>query len=452
MSIKRIYASKDCSISDVLVNNKRIQDSNDGASDSLQVFSIYGRPRSGVFEDTEKSRILIHFDMDEFIDFNSEQVLDNDPKYYLKLFDVKHHQTTPSNFTVVVNPLNSEFYEGVGLDQDNFTDKSESNWNDRFSGASWVLPGGDYNSLYEYTQTFSHESQNLSIDITELVELWLSDALTNNGIIIRISEDEEESTESFFKKKFSSRTSEYFFSQPIIERVDHVSTLNSSEKFSLRSSDSVVHDNVITFENKYFDNFLDVDSTNNIVVNFYTDNLKQDLLFSKVGSRIVQGFYSTSFSTDTEYGFLYIDWVSLDTTKLFKSQTIEIFDYLSYYSSEKIKINIQNFKKSYNTFEKIKFNLFTKCLTNKQNYYTKFIEEDDNIILNNMRFKLRRVVDGLIIFDYDHENNSTKLNWDSNGNWFKLDISLLEPNYMYELSFKNYNSELGEKFKFKATK
>ena len=58
---------------------------------------------------------------------------------------------------------------------------------------------------------------------------------------------------------------------------------------------------------------------------------------------------------------------------------------------------------------------------------------------DNLIFKICKVVTDEIIFDYDTTNLSTTLSYDSNGNYFDLDISMLEPNYVYEIELALFN-------------
>src|SRR5210317_2658829 len=123
--IKRFYATKDNTITNAFEENltTRGTGSNMGASDVLEVFSIYGQSSS---DSLEKARILIEFDPD------FTQVPSTGVSWYLKMFNAPHSQTVPRNFTLAVQAISSSWEEGYGIDMDYYEDKTRdgigSNW------------------------------------------------------------------------------------------------------------------------------------------------------------------------------------------------------------------------------------------------------------------------------------------------------------------------------------
>ena len=77
-------------------------------------------------------------------------------------------------------------------------------------------------------------------------------------------------------------------------------------------------------------------------------------------------------------------------------------------------------------------------------------------VFENLHFKIIKVVTDETIFDYDTTNNSTLLSYDSRGNYFDLDIGMLEPNYTYQIELALYNvatktyEQLSFKHKFRV--
>ena len=59
--------------------------------------------------------------------------------------------------------------------------------------------------------------EDLSINITPLVEEWLASTKANRGIILKLTGSQETSSFSYYTKKFFSRSSEFFFKRPHIE-------------------------------------------------------------------------------------------------------------------------------------------------------------------------------------------------------------------------------------------
>jgi len=73
------------------------------------------------------------------------------------------------------------------------------------------------------------------------------------------------------------------------------------------------------------------------------------------------------------------------------------------------------------------------------NIFTTATSRPDSKVYDNLKFKICKVVTDETIFGYDMTDNSTTLSYDSNGNFFDLDISLLEPNYVYEIKLALFN-------------
>ena len=60
-------------------------------------------------------------------------------------------------------------------------------------------------------------------------------------------------------------------------------------------------------------------------------------------------------------------------------------------------------------------------------------------MFDNLHFKIVRIVDDETIFDYDTVNKSTLLSYDTKGNYFDLDMAMLEPNYSYKIELALYS-------------
>lgn len=131
--IRRYYATKDNSITNAYQENltTRGTGSNMGASDVLEVFSIYGQASS---TSSELMRTIIQFDTAELIaDRAAGKVpASGSVSWYLKMFNAPHSQTVPSEFDLIVSAVSSSWEEGYGLDMDYYEDLTKdgigSNW------------------------------------------------------------------------------------------------------------------------------------------------------------------------------------------------------------------------------------------------------------------------------------------------------------------------------------
>lgn len=104
--IRRYYATKDNSITNAYQENltTRGTGSNMGASDVLEVFSIYGQQASA---SSELMRTIIQFDTTEITtDRTAGRIpASGSVSWYLKMFNAPHSQTVPSDFNLIISAV-----------------------------------------------------------------------------------------------------------------------------------------------------------------------------------------------------------------------------------------------------------------------------------------------------------------------------------------------------------
>jgi len=133
MAVKRYYAKIDNTITNAFEENltTRGTGSNMGASDILEVFSIFAQANSS---SAEEARALIKFNATASTDsITADRTAGVIPasgsvSFYLRMFNAKHGQTLPKNFTMDVSAISGSWEEGTGLDMEAYKDKDESNW------------------------------------------------------------------------------------------------------------------------------------------------------------------------------------------------------------------------------------------------------------------------------------------------------------------------------------
>jgi hypothetical protein len=248
MAIKRYYAEKDNTITNAydLALSSRATGSNMGAADILEVFSIYGQYNTS---SAELSRVLVQFPISSV---SADRTAGTIPvsgsvKFYLRLYNARHSEQVPENFTVNVLAVSQSWQEGYGLDMESYTDVTDdsiegSNWMNRNSNplAKWTRIGGEYHSssyvagerMPNYTYTFTEGTEDMFLDVTSVVEEWMAGTQTNNGFGVFLTASYEAHTtasntvvlhnslgvqRSYYTKRFFSRTSEFFFKRPLLE-------------------------------------------------------------------------------------------------------------------------------------------------------------------------------------------------------------------------------------------
>ena len=483
MGIKRYFATADNTITNAFKADLQTRgtDANMGASDILEVFSIYAqgvppldengdfqRDGSGNIVNTvEKARILVEFSTD---DIAAERAAGDIPSagsvdFVLKLYNAVHSQTLPRNFDVKVSPVTTAWVEGIGLDMEEYLDKGSSSggvgadWERASSDAAWGTEGGDY-SVGVYTKTFRFASgtEDLSVDITDIVEAWLAGTIDNYGLMITLEQSLEDcdGRESFYTKRFFARGTEYFFKKPSIEALWDSSRGDDRGSFYAKSNLRSEADNT---NNIYLKNIVsgvdkDIPLTGNMTVKIYEDEAREseiapDLL---TVTRESAGNYKAALVVETELEAVYLDWQDDGNDAVLHSEKIDILTRTV--SSETLPVyvtNITNMKSVYSSDETARFKLYCRLKDWNPTIYTVASKEIESSIVEAAYFRIVRVVDEEIVMDY---GKHTKMSYDENGNYFDLDMSLLEPSFAYRIELQ-YNIEGNsqqqpETFKFRV--
>lgn len=475
MGIRRWIASKDTTITNALKENlvNRATDANMGASDVLEVFSILGQASS---TSLEASRILVQFPIDDIVaDRTTGDIpVSGSVSFYLNLSNAPHGETTPKDFDLVVAPVSQSWTEGFGLDMEKYDDLGVTNWLTASSGSAWTSPGGDYLPSPVYTSSFNFGYEDLNVDITSLVEEWISGTVTNYGIGVRLTPTfESSSTDSFYTKRFFGRRSEFFYKTPWIEARFDDSIKDNRNSFFLSSSLIPAEDNLMTLflYNRTRKGLRNIPAVGNgpIYMSLFSGTTGPEgpeLLLhtgelAVTGGAIDTGIYTASVALDAQVDRVYDVWhnnltgaarveyftgSAVIVTAYSGSDQFEIYDYV---------LNITNLKPVYSRDEKARFRLFTRLKNWSPTIYTVAIADIENETIENAYYKIFRVADDFDVIPYGTgSDNHTLLSYDKDGNYFDLDMSIFESDYQYGIKFifklEDEFYEQAEVFKFRV--
>ena len=495
MAILRYTASADNTITNAFEANlvTRGTGSNMGYADSLEVFSIYGQESGSNGQSQELSRILIQFPVDRI---SSDRTAGTIPasgsvSFYLKMFNAEHPFTLPQDFNLVVAPISQSWVEGSGLDMDEYQDIGTSNWLKANNSTSWTNVGGDYLSDDNYNVRFEQGYENLELDITTVVENWITGAVGNKynnyGFGLRLTASQEAyfssssgvdsgsviqntvgATQSYYTKKFFARSSEFFFKRPVIEARWDSRVMDDRENFYFSSSRAPAADNLNTL---YFYNYvrgrlrnIPGVGTGNILVSFYSSSYG-----TPAGSKIsLQGGGSVVSTGDTNATGSYVSPgiyscnVALtaastplqEINDVWHSGGVEFFtgsffpEAMPTYDSAPTFTKItscKNLKKKYSKQDTARFRFFVRDRNWSPTIYTVATANNPTDIIESASYGIYRVIDNLPAVPYGTGSDfSTYLSYDKEGNYFDLDMSLLEPDYMYEIRLSYYNDSIGD--------
>ncbi len=139
------------------------------------------------------SRILIKFNL-TYISESVQSGLITNPKYYLNLFDAKPSALATSQ-SLYAYPVSQSWTMGDGRSYDNPITTEGCSWTYRFgaldgelwssvsaSGATWFSGSG-----FEASHSFNHKSVDMRMDVTDIVNKWLTTTTPNEGFIVKRS-------------------------------------------------------------------------------------------------------------------------------------------------------------------------------------------------------------------------------------------------------------------------
>jgi hypothetical protein len=487
MAIKRYYANADNTITNAYKEDFNIRGtgSNMGKADILEVFSLYAQRDSG---SAEIARTLIQFPI---ANISSDRTSGDIPasgsvSYYLNLYNAEHTRTLPRNFTLSVSAIKNSWEEGDGLDMENYTDLtynlSGSNWIRRAGATSWTTEGGDWHTdaSSSFDQVFSEGYENLEIDITTLVEQWINTggnvlgSKDNNGVIIRLSSSLEASSSSnltgsnrsYYTKKFFARSSEFFFDRPHIEARWDSTRRDNRGNFYLSSSIAPATENLnsLFLYNYIRGGLRDIagDSTQLPVLNLYyssgsvpegTARYFRDSSDTAVNylsaSRVSQGVYKVEFSatssaiTDTYSNLVDVWTYSGSQVHTGSSFTPNKHDFSDINPNGSYVISMPGLKESYARGTTERFRLYVRSKNWSPNIYTKAVSTPETLLIETASYQIVRLSDHRIVVPFGTgSDNHTVLSYDKAGNYFDLDVNLLESGYSYGVKFSFYEDSV----------
>ena len=487
MAIKRFFATKDNTITNAFKDGltTRGTGSNMGAADIVEVFSIYGQETSS---SSELSRALVEFDTTAIAAARTAGTIpaSGSVDFYLRMYDAEHIESTPKDFILTVAAVSQSWTEGTGLDTVNYTDLGVSNWIKANSSTDWATEGATFLTSSAYpnmhkSQSFDGGTEDLNLNVTSVVEEWLeSNDKPNYGFGIFLTSSQEEATESYYTKKFFARGSEYFHRRPVLEARWNDSVADDSSNFYLSSSRAPAADNLNTI---YMYNYVrgqlvNIPSigTGAIRVSLYSGStgptgsaltlpiggdVASEGATVAIGGYVSTGIYSASLAySSSSITSVYPVWNDGSGTEFFTGSaiTVKSQEDASVYPIKDWVINITNLKTTYSTDEVARFRLYVRPKNWNPNLYTVAQTQIETTPIEKAYYKLNRVVDNFEVISYGTGSGNesyTQLSYDGSGNYFDLDMSMLQSGYNYQLTFL-FNlvgdyQEQRAKFKFRVS-
>ncbi|RPG05107.1 MAG: hypothetical protein CBE07_003105 [Pelagibacteraceae bacterium TMED247] len=374
----------------------------------------------------------------------------------------------------------------------------------QFSSGSgeWATAGGDFSTATNnfVDASFPKGTENLEIDVTTIVENWLGDTPTNEnyGFMVKLSSSLEPyyspttsatgsqntsgAKRSFFTKKFFSRGTEYFFKRPCLEARWDDSVKDDRGNIYLSSSLAPASDNLNTiFLYNYIRGELaDIAGDNSIVPNvkFYyasgsvPEGTPRTFIHSNTAktaataTRVSTGLYSISFAINKDqfpegYSNLVDVWnYSNAEVHTGSAMTPKSFSFSNTNPNVQYVLSLSNLREYYNNVETARFRVFIREKGWSPTIYTRVSNKLETLTVPSASYEIYRVIDDAIVIPYGTGSSPshTMLSHDVSGNYFDLDMSMLEGGYSYGIRISIYESSIGSyreqpyTFKFKVNK
>ena len=437
--IKRYNATKDNTITNAFRESLATSGSeaNMGASDILEVFSIYGQVLDGGVYSREEARILIEFDIADIQADITAGTLDAGAKFYLRLFNAEHGRTLPMGFQLEVDTISTAWEEGTGLDMENYDDLTYGNgssWEEAGAGIAWSAEGGDYLPPAPISVDFDEGYEDLLLDITTIVNAWLTTPADNHGLIIKLPQAlAGGQPRSYYTKMFFARGTSNFFKKPVIEARSDSQTTDHRKSF-LSGVESIVY-----LYNEVRGQLTNITPTPTVA--FY-ETLGAAAITETVGAVVTSpetGVYKAVVTLPTSASTIYDVWSSGATEVVTGSITVLSQEPSGIPDVNDLVVSTLNNQDVHYSGQTSRFYFYIREKNWSPNIHTVATTRPDSKVYDNLKFKISKVVTDEAIFDYDMTDNSTTLSYDANGNFFDLDNSLLEPNYVYEIKLALFN-------------
>tara|TARA_B100000131_G_C18060119_1_gene590090 strand:+ start:57 stop:1184 length:1128 start_codon:yes stop_codon:yes gene_type:complete len=231
------------------------KDQNHGQDQILEIKKVFYN-----YKFDHPTRALVHFDLSEVSKSIHDGYITN-PKFYLRLYEADGTTDLSSEYSLAAYPLSESWDEGTGKFGDNPKVTDGASWNYRINkpGAStpvsWSYTdgnpfyGGSYisSSGYQASQSFSYQSPDINMDVTNIVNGWLDNTNKNYGFLLAFSGSQETETGSLYTgdfKFFSSNTHTIYPPKLEIKWDDHKPVTGSNTGSMIPLSMSNAHNYV----------------------------------------------------------------------------------------------------------------------------------------------------------------------------------------------------------------
>ena len=427
----RIFSSKDTYITNERLSDVARTGSNFGASEILHV-----QKKIDTNHTASMAHILTQFDLSSIAALTASALAPaNSINYRLKLTDAQHDKTLPTSFDLEIQALSQDWDEGEGRDVDFFSDKGVANWDKAKSNSFWSVAGASGSGPI-LTAHFDTGHENLDVDVTTIVQQWLSGNITNNGFLVKVSSSQEADSQDYYVKMFHGRSTHFGDKRPYIEARwdDSVKDDRNNTLFDVSGSLYLYHSVRGQLEN------IPEVGTGQVGVRVTDASGTIKIL---TGSHAgVPGTYAVSFAlaTGSYSGSIMKDiWFNLATTSVaYMTGTFVPADELNkpYIQPKKYFTIISNLKNTYDLDETVRLDMFIRPHDyNPARVLTASLDSNGTVITRGYYKIINDRTDEVVVPFGTGSLEYTRLSYDGRGNYFKIYMSSLTAGSVYRILF-----------------
>jgi hypothetical protein len=240
-------------------------DQNAGRDEMLEVGKLYYGSTKDI------ARTLIKFNLTNLSQSVAENIGTGSYSVFLNLKAAKSEEI-PLQYTLYANAVSQSWSMGTGTKFDNITSDGVS-WKYRDGSISWQentvggtayyitgttgsanAEGGTWYTASQSSQSFDYETDDVRMDVTNIVKLWISGSLPNNGFVVHHGLDDENDALDYGVIKFFSKETNTIY-EPKLEMVWDDSSFGTGSLTPVTGSAEDGYKIVISnLKNKYVSN------------------------------------------------------------------------------------------------------------------------------------------------------------------------------------------------------
>ena len=189
MAVYKIFPEKDAFIL------SQYPAQNTGRDEVLEVSNLNGInvDSSAAGDLPAVKRSLIQFNTTDINNVITNKIGDAAFQSNLNLY-LANAGNLPLDYTIEAYPVTQSWNMGTGrlLDSPKTTNGVSWTWRTESGSGAWATEGGDWITTTSGSQTFTYTTdKDISMDVTNIVQLWNSGSIDNNGVIVKLDDSIE---------------------------------------------------------------------------------------------------------------------------------------------------------------------------------------------------------------------------------------------------------------------